>query len=163
MRTLLFVVLCAAAISAFDAGTAATPPMRELRPFDAKSPDAIRKAHAGKAFILALWSIHCEPCREEMAEWNALRRKHPQIPIVLVSSDVPAERAQVLEFLTRYDPGPVEAWMFADEFSERVRYAIDRNWRGELPRTYLFDARHRADVRSGRLDKRWIDAWLARQ
>ena len=66
-------------------------------------------------------------------------------------------------FLSRYDPGPVETWMFADEFAERVRYAVDRTWRGELPRTYLFDAAHRAEARSGKLDQRWLQGWLARQ
>ncbi|HZM48498.1 MAG TPA: TlpA disulfide reductase family protein [Burkholderiales bacterium] len=138
-------------------------PLHELRPFTASSLDAIREARAGKPFVLAFWSIHCEPCREEMAQWKSLQRKYPGLPIVLVSTDLPVERTRVTEFLSRYDPGRVETWIFADEFGERVRYAVDRTWRGELPRTYLYDAAHRPETRSGRFDKNWIESWFARQ
>jgi hypothetical protein len=98
-----------------------------------------------------------------MAEWKSLRSKHPGIPVLLVSTDAPADRATVVAFLSRYDPGPVQTWIFADEFAERVRYAVDRTWRGELPRTYLYDAAHRPEGRSGRFDRNWIESWLARQ
>jgi len=133
------------------------------RPFDAASPRAIDAAHAGKPYVLVLWSLYCEPCRDEMAHWKALRRRYPGVPVVLVSTDSPGERATVVEFLKRYDPGAVESWIFADEYSERVRYAVDPAWRGELPRTYLFDAAHRSEGRSGRFDQRWIEGWLAAQ
>ncbi len=135
----------------------------DLRPFTSTSLDSIREARAGKPFVLAFWSIYCEPCREEMAEWKSIKRKYPAVPILLVSTDAPADRPTVIKFLSRYDPGRVETWVFADEFAERVRYGVDRTWRGELPRTYLFDAQHRAEARSGRFDRRWIENWLARQ
>jgi len=136
---------------------------RELKPYTTASLDAIRAQHAGRPFVLAFWSIYCEPCREEMAEWKALRRRHPGVPVVLVSTDLPAERAAVTAFLARFDPGDVDTWMFADEFTERLRYSVDRSWRGELPRTYLYDAGHRPLAKSGRFDRRWIGEWLARQ
>ena len=65
--------------------------------------------------------------------------------------------------LARYQLDQAENWAFADEFVERVRFAVDKGWRGELPRTYYYDARHRVDVRSGRVDHRVVDAWFARQ
>ena len=73
------------------------------------------------------------------------------------------ERAKVLRTLAQYKPGPVENWAFADEFAERVRFSVDRSWRGELPRTYFYDAAHNADVHSGRIDMRRADAWFAQQ
>lgn len=149
------------ALTAFVPSAMASPPVHELRPFGAKSLDSIRKTNATKPFVLAFWSIHCEPCREEMAEWKSIQRRHPQVPIILVSTDLPSDRRTVIEFLSRYDPGPVERWMFADEFTERVRFAVDRAWRGELPRTYLFDAQHRSEARSGRFDRRWIETWIS--
>lgn len=151
--------LLVAAIVMF-AGTAAGA---ELQTFDAKSLDTIRAAHAGKPFVLAFWSVYCEPCREEMALWKSLRSKYPGVPVVLVTTDPPEERAAVVKFLARHNPGRVEHWAFADEFSERVRYAVDRSWRGELPRTYLFDAAHQSLARSGVPDRRWIDDWFSQQ
>lgn len=135
----------------------------ELRPFDAKSLDAIRAANAGKPFVLAFWSVYCEPCREEMGLWKSVRRKYPNIPVILVATDPPGEKALVAKFLARFSPGPVQNWAFADDFSERVRFAVDRTWRGELPRTYFFDASHRSLTRSGVPDRAWVEDWLSRQ
>jgi thiol-disulfide isomerase/thioredoxin len=154
------VAVVVAALAVVVAAQAAAP--RELRPFRAETMDAIRKSQAGKPYVLTFWSIHCEPCREEMAVWRSIRRQYPGLRIVLVSTDSAAERVLAEKFLARYDPGPVETWMFDDEFTERVRYAVDPAWRGELPRTYLFDAAHRAEARSGKLDERALKAWLAR-
>lgn len=141
----------------------AAPAAAEMRPFDAKSMDAIRQAQTGKPFVLAFWSVTCEPCREEMGQWGVLQKKYPKVPIVLVATDPPSDRAAAKEFLSRYDLGKVQTWMFNDEFGERVRFAVDRNWRGELPRTYFYDAAHRAEGRSGRVDHEWMEKWLARQ
>jgi thiol-disulfide isomerase/thioredoxin len=143
------------------AGLSATA--TELRPFDAGSLDAIRAAHAGKPFVLAFWSVYCEPCRDEMPDWGSLQAKYPRVPILLVATDPPGDRAAVEQMLSRHPLGQVETWTFADDFAERVRFAIDRRWRGELPRSYFFDARHRAVARSGRLDKPWTRRWLAQQ
>lgn len=131
-----------------------------IRPFDADSMAAIRAQHPGKPFVLAFWSTGCEPCRREMTLWRGLKLRYPQMPVILVSADAPGEQAAVRAFLMRYNPGPVQHWMFADEFAERVRYAVDKNWRGEMPRTYLFDAAHVAEAHSGLLDRRVIEQWF---
>jgi len=149
-------------ISALRALGAALP-ADGVRPFDAHSLASIRKAHAGQPFVLAFWSVYCEPCRDEMAEWNALKRNHPSLPIVLVSTDPPADRAQIDAFLAKYPPGPVQQWIFADAFTERVRYSVDKSWRGELPKSYFFDAAHRVEIKSGKVDRAWINAWAAKQ
>lgn len=149
--------LLAAALLAANIGTAS-----EFRPFDATSMEAIKTAYAGRAFILAFWSIHCAPCIEDMPDWRALRRSHPGVPILLVSTDPPAERTRVSQVLAAYTPGDVERWAFSDDFEERIRYSVDHSWRGELPRTYFYDGVHAVEVISGRLDRRWVEAWLSR-
>ena len=135
----------------------------ELRSFDAKSIAAIRDAHAGRPFVLAFWSIRCAPCIEDMADFVTLQGKYPNVPIVLVATDTGADRDAAAQFLARYRLGRIETWGFADAFTERVRFAVDKTWRGELPRTYFYDAEHRADVHTGRLDRRWTNDWFARQ
>jgi hypothetical protein len=135
----------------------AAPPLRD---FDAKSIDAIRGANAGRPFILAFWSIHCEPCLRELSQWGPLQRRHPDIRFILVATDGAAERTKVSEVLARYDVAGVQTWAFADALEERVRFAVDRTWRGELPRTYLYDRSHRFVAHSGLLDPGWLDGWL---
>lgn len=139
----------------------AMPAWSDVRPFNAKSLDAIRQANTGKPFVLAFWSVYCDPCREEMGQWTPLQRKYPNIPIVLVATDQPGDKA-MQDFLRRHDLRGIQLWVFDDEFTERVRFAVDRTWRGELPRTYVFDAAHRTEARSG-ANMAWIETWLARQ
>jgi hypothetical protein len=131
--------------------------------FDARSFAAIKAAHGGRPFVLAFWSIHCAPCLEDMADWRTLRTRHPNVPILLVNTDAMADQKRVQEALARFPPGDVEHWEFADDFAERVRYSVDRTWRGELPRTYFFDRSHQATLVSGRLELAWVEAWFSRQ
>jgi thiol-disulfide isomerase/thioredoxin len=135
----------------------------DFRDFDAKTLAALRAEYAGRPFVLAFWSIHCEPCREEMGQWGPLQRRYPQVPILLVATDRRSERAVLAKLLSRYDLKGVQTWAYADEFDERVRFGVDRSWRGELPRTYLFDAVHHAEARSGPANLAWIEPWLSRQ
>ena len=152
-RVLLALVLTAAMSAAVAA---------DMRAFDADSMQAIRTAHGGRPFILAFWSVHCAPCLGDMADWRALRRRHPGVPILLVATDPPSEHARAAQVLASHPPGSVETWAFADDFAERIRFSVDPTWRGELPRTYFYDGVHAAEVVSGRLDRRWAEAWFAR-
>ena len=86
----------------------AAPPTVELRSFGARSFAAIKQAHAGRPFIIAFWSVTCEPCREEMMVVTEVHKKHPKIPIVLVAADPPDTRAQVLRFLGNYPLGRID-------------------------------------------------------
>lgn len=158
-----YALLAGGAWHARAAAPAAGALLPALLPFDAGTLAALRKTHAGKPFVLAFWSVYCEPCRDEMAEWDAVKRKHPSLPIELVSTDSPADRTLIDAFFAKYPPGPVQKWLFADAFSERVRYSVDKSWRGELPKSYFFDAAHKPLIKSGKVDRVWIEGWLGKQ
>jgi hypothetical protein len=61
--------------------------------------------------------------------------------------------------LAEFELAGVRTWAFADDFAERIRYAIDPRWRGELPRLYLFDADHQPTAISGRVDPDTLTEW----
>jgi thiol-disulfide isomerase/thioredoxin len=163
LRLIRWLAIRSIAFAVIALVTAASATAAEFKPFTAQSTDTIRAAHAGKPFVLAFWSIYCEPCRDEMAVWKATRSRHPEMPIVLVATDPLAEHGTMKRFLAQYDPGSVELFAFADEFSERVRFAVDRTWRGELPRAYFFDATGRSEAHSGLVDNQWVESWIGRQ
>jgi hypothetical protein len=98
-----------------------------------------------------------------MSQWGPLQRRYPDVAILLVATDAPRDRPMLEQMLARYDLAGVQKWAYADEFEERVRFGVDRAWGGELPRTYLFDAAHRAQARSGPADLGWLEPWLAQQ
>jgi thiol-disulfide isomerase/thioredoxin len=131
----------------------------ELHNFSAKSFAEIKKAHAGRPFIIAFWSLTCEPCREEMLVVADLHRNHPKIPIILVAADPPSSRPAVIRFLGNYKLGKIETWQFDDDSTERLRYSVDKSWAGELPRSYFFNAAHNVTAQSGVVDALWLKTW----
>jgi hypothetical protein len=97
-----------------------------------------------------------------MPLWRELQARYPGVRVVLVAADNPGEGERIKRFLERHDPGPVESWRYADDFEERIRHSIDPKWRGELPRTYFFDAAHKVEARTGVPDEKWTREWFAR-
>ncbi|HYA37882.1 MAG TPA: redoxin domain-containing protein [Candidatus Methylomirabilis sp.] len=138
-------------------------PARDIRAFEPGSLAAIEAAHAGRSFILAFWSINCTHCPEDLALFADLRRRYPDLDIVLVSVDSPEDAETISATLERYHLENVEARVFADEFTERLRFEIDRQWHGELPRTYFYGADRTVRGVSGRLDARAVTRWIERQ
>lgn len=154
----------ACALLSIGAARAGNPlaPADPVRAFERHSVQAIRDAHAGQAFVLAMWSVYCEPCRDELATLGRFKAAHPHVPVVLVAADPPEDAEAIRAMLAQYDLAGVETWAFADAFVERLRYAVDPRWRGELPRTYFYDAEHRASAVSGRIDAVQLSDWLDR-
>lgn len=154
--------LCAYA--AFVLLLGAAPAQAEsLRPFVPGSAAEIRAAHAGRPYILALWSLSCTHCAEELALLGRLKEKYPALDLVLVSTDTPGEQPALAGKLAQHRLANTERWVFADAFSERLRFELDPRWQGELPRNYLVGRDGSVRAVSGRLDAATLEAWLAVQ
>jgi DNA-binding transcriptional LysR family regulator len=122
----------------------------------------IRAANAGRPHIIALWSLTCPPCHDELALLGAFRRDHPDMRLVLISTDSPADAPALEATLQRHGLGQLDSWVFADDYLERLRHEIDPAWRGELPRTYLYRRTGEAQVHTGTLTREMLTRWLAR-
>jgi hypothetical protein len=64
--------------------------------------------------------------------------------------------------LLKYPLKKAESWVFADSFLERLRYEVDTQWYGELPRTYFYDAQGHAFALSGKLDYVQTERWISK-
>lgn len=137
----------------------ATTQAAELKPFVAGSMQQIRTAHAERPFVLVLWSLTCTHCQEELTQLGKLQQKHPQLIVVLVSTDTPDDAKALTITLARHGLARAEAWVYADEFAERLRFEIDPRWGGELPRTYFFDRAHSVTAHSGALAPAELERW----
>jgi thiol-disulfide isomerase/thioredoxin len=111
----------------------------ELRVFDVGSMRAIEQEHAGAPFIVAVWATDCPPCRRELALLSNFSADHPDVPVVLIATDPPDNAETVARILESFALPAAEAWHFGDAGAERLRYTIDPDWRGEMPRSYLYD------------------------
>lgn len=132
--------------------------------FERGSWAKLRAAHDGKPTVVHLWGLTCAPCLVEMPQWGKLQAERPDMRLVLVAADpVPQDPARVSDMLARADLAKTESWTFTDRFNERLRFEIDPNWAGELPRTLLIDRDGKATVLAGVADLGEVRAWLDAQ
>lgn len=131
----------------------------ELRPFVAGSWSDLRAAHAGRPLVVGLWSQTCLPCLAEMPLWRRLHQAHPGLSVVLVATDPLDEADALTRLLRRHGADALENWAFDDAFVERLRFEIDPDWRGELPRSYLIAPDGTVTVVTGVLDEARLRTW----
>lgn len=129
------------------------------RPMVPGSLATILAARAGKPFLVAYWSVSCAHCPKELRALGELKRRHPGLDIVLVSTDTPEDGAEAARLAAGYGLATAEQWVFAVDAPERLRAEIDRRWHGELPRTVFYDRDHRARGVSGVLPPQRLQAW----
>ncbi len=132
----------------------------DLRPFDEGSLATIRETHAGRPFVLVLWSVHCPPCRDEMALIRDRVASRPGVAAVFVSTDPPAEHAAAQALWDAQGMDGHAGWAFAHDYLERLRWSIDPAWAGELPRLYRYEADHSRRGHSGRIEPGAFEAWM---
>jgi len=131
-----------------------------IRPFISGSFSQILEQRQEKSFVLVLWSLDCPSCYKELEMLGKFSRQHIDLDIVLVSTDITATQDELLTVLTRYQLDNIESWVFSGDSDERLRFEIDRNWYGELPRSYFFQASGKKQVISGLLSEKKLMEWM---
>jgi thiol-disulfide isomerase/thioredoxin len=153
--------LLALLILALIPGSIGSAAMDGLRTFERGSWSEIRKAHAGRPAVVHFWGLTCGPCRVEMPSWGKLLVERRGLELVVINADlVPNEPGAVSATLAQTGLAAAENWTFGDGFVERLRYEIDPQWRGEIPRTMLIAADGATRVIEGVADLNEVRAWL---
>lgn len=129
-------------------------------PFGPDSLKQIEQKYAGQPFLLIMWEINCPPCREELGLLQTLRQSNPDMKLVLIATDDISLEAEVNKILESYSLHDIDTWMFADLNVERLRYSVDPEWFGELPRNYFYDTDSSRVGFSGKLTEELIQEWL---
>lgn len=109
-----------------------------LQPFVADSIADIEARYAGRPFIVALWSLTCPPCLHELELLGEWREANPDKPLVLIATDGEDQTTHIKAKLVEVGLDNADNWNYADTYVEKLRYNIDPNWHGELPRSYLY-------------------------
>ncbi|MBI2956376.1 MAG: redoxin domain-containing protein [Acidobacteria bacterium] len=102
-------------------------------------------AERGRVVVVNFWATWCEPCREEFPDLIELDRRFRSRGLVFlsVSLDDPADRdTKVRDFLAELRPSfPVFIKSQGDP--DPFINAIDLEWSGALPATFIYDRRGR--------------------
>lgn len=128
--------------------------------FRADSLKQIEQQYVGKSFLMVLWEISCFPCHEEMALLGKLKQAHPDASVVMISTDDISKQKEISLMLESHGLGDIDSWLFADQNIEKLRYSIDPEWFGELPRNYIYDVDSSRIGFSGKLTPEILVEWI---
>ena len=129
-----------------------------IKPFSSGSYQQILAEKTKQGFMLVIWSLDCPTCIKDMELLSRIHKNKPGLKIVMLSTDEPTAMADVLKMLEKYQLGDLENWIFASDNTQKLRYEIDPNWYGELPRTYFFSSSQQREGVSGALTQEEYDA-----
>ena len=136
----------------------------EPQSFAEGSWQALRGRHQARPTIVHFWGLTCAPCLAELPLWARFASTRHDADLVMVAADPIAEMpAQLAAALAKAGLGDVESWRFADDFSERLQYEIDPDWRGELPFTVMLGHDGVAATVLGNVDFAELDRWVDAQ
>lgn len=110
----------------------------------------VQIAGHGRPTIVALWSSDCGHCKRNLGMLAALAKKEKGLRLVSVATEPESPQHQPL--LDRIGL-PGERYAYGSDAPEALAYALDPAWRGELPRTLLFDGKGGRQAISGVLDE----------
>ena len=140
---------------AFTAAADAAPE----RVFERDSYAHIRASHAGQPLVVHLWGMTCGPCLVELPQWGALRRKRPELPLVLIQVDPSSPEARAKRLAAAGLAG-AESWSANTEFDEFLRASIDPTWPGDMPRTLLISPGGQVKTIPGTAQMSEVERWL---
>ena len=132
------------------------------QPFVRGSYQKLVSERADQPFILSFWSLTCTYCLEDLPLFAKLLKKY-SLNIVMVATDTPEHHLEITRTLQLNKLERAESWVFADKFTDRLRYEVDKQWHGELPRTYYFSANGQIVALSGKLDMAQTELWIQQQ
>lgn len=136
MKRYLLAGLVAVATSAIAAPAFAAPP----QPLASADVKALVAPPAKGIKVLALWSLDCAYCEENLTALRAYQRQHPDVELIYVATD-PAYQREALEArLKRARVDDVSSRAYADATPDRLNFMIDPSWGGETPRTLVIHA-----------------------
>lgn len=131
------------------------------QPFELNSLQSIERHFEGQPFLLMLWSMECAPCHAELNLISKIKQQYPALKLVLVSSDDISQQQQMNSILKSHSLDSIQSWAFSKYSAEQLRYSIDPDWYGELPRNYFYNSQHIRKGFSGKLAESFVISWLA--
>ena len=130
------------------------------KPFFSDSLRELETTYKDKPFLLSIWSLSCAPCVDELKTLGRLKKIHPDLNLVLLSADNPELANEAHQFLTKVELQDVNSWIYGSNQPERLRYAIDKNWYGEMPRSYFYSKDGKRQSVSGVIKEQILKNWI---
>lgn len=132
----------------------------EVRQLEPGSWSEIKAAHAGRPLLIHFWGLSCSICMTELESWGGFLKSRPDVTLVLINWDQHGQAQRIGRMLEKSGLAGAENWMLGAAYEEKLRFEIDREWMGELPRTFRISANGHLTVFSGEADFAALRSWL---
>lgn len=132
----------------------------DFMPFDINARKAIETKYLNQPLIISFWSIDCPYCIEDLKKLGKVLTKNTSVKLITVCVDGKESAKKAERILSQANLPQHEQYQYAEVDEDRLRYSIDPNWYGELPRTYFYDATHQVTPLSGKISKAFLDKWF---
>lgn len=121
---------------------AASPEVSSVEVLTVRGLLEILKAGRGSVTVLNLWATWCAPCLEEMPELVRFDQTYRAkgVKFLSVSADHPDTLDERVRTYVKREKLPFAVWVVGGESPDELAQAIDRQWQGSLPATFVFDA-----------------------
>jgi len=134
------------------------------RPFDSASWQQLTGAYKGRPVIVHFWGLTCGNCMVELKEWGRFVSENRKASVVMVNWDRRSEELRhIAAALDNAGLAGLPSYTLSDGFEEKLRFAVDRDWMGELPYTRLIASDGTVSVFSGAADFAKLSEWLSSQ
>jgi len=105
--------------------------------------------------LIVMWSLECPACFDELETIAQLLEQSPDLAITLISTDDdPSRINEVAEVYAQFAFSNITRLVYAANQGQKLRYAIDSTWQGELPRSFYIDASGKQHGYSGLLNEK---------
>ena len=123
--------------------------------------EQMKKSLQGKRHLLFLRSLDCPPCFKELALIGKMAKGRAEFPVILFNVDLDVDADKVYrEINLKYGLSSIPHYFISEDEYERVKYALDSSWYGELPKSYFIKEDGVWVGRSGLITEKTIDSWL---
>lgn len=114
-------------------------PLPELEPVDEERLANLVEERRGQVVVVNFWATWCGPCREEFPYFVDLDKRYRDsgLAVVAVSMDEEADRERAAAFLEEQGAAFVSYLRDFKDFEKFVN-AIDPDWTGALPATFIY-------------------------
>jgi hypothetical protein len=102
--------------------------------------------------LIAVWSLDCAYCEENLTALRAYQRGHADVELVFVATDPVAQGPAIDARLKKSGLDDVPSRAYTDATPDRINFALDPTWGGETPRTMIVRADGSRRGISGALD-----------
>ena len=155
--TILGLLILIASASAMEAPSA-------LKPFERGTWQHLLRRHVGRPTLVHFWGVTCGPCKVELPLLGQFMKDHPGIDVITISADlVPNLSAATQSMLEKAGLSSAENFIFSDGFVERLRFEVDPNWQGDIPRTMLISRDGAITTIEGSAEIAELEKWSAQQ